>query len=156
MNKFYIAILASCAIVATAAPWQTCTDTCTKNSSKTKITYPREEFIQPNDTLTSEEQSRAVRGEPEQIPQIRTVHEFITHIESKLAKYQKMLKQVEHEQAGNRLGTKEKYEAELATLDPKADGIPAWIFYEKRKEKLNKKIQNAESELGLLKKCVRK
>lgn len=157
MNKLYIiAMLASYAIVIHAAPWQKCDDSCAKNESRKKIAYPQELFIQSNDTLTSEEISRAIRGEPEQIPTISTVHQFIKHVESKLKKYQSMLKQVEREQARNREGTKEKYEAERAKGGPQADGPPAWIFYEKRKEKLNKKIENAKSKLGILKKCSHK
>jgi hypothetical protein len=157
VNKLYItATLALCVVVIVGAgPWQKCDESCVENRSRTMIAYPSE-YIQPSATLTPEEHSRAVRGEPEQIPVIKTVNQFIKHIESKLARYQKMLKQVEQEQARNREGTEEKFEAERAKGGPQADGPPAWIFYEKRKEKLNKKIQNAESKIGILKKCSHK
>jgi len=156
MNNLYLitTLLASYTVILSAAPGQECDSTCAKDESRTLRTW--RDRPQPGNTLTPEEISRAVRGEPEQIPAIRTVNQFIKHVESKLAKYQKMLKQVEQEQARNREGTEEKFEAERAKGGPQADGPPAWIFYEKRKEKLNKKIENAKSKICILKQCKHK
>lgn len=94
----------------------------------------------------------AVEQEPE-IQSIKTIGQFIAHIESKLAGYQSLLKKIEQRQANDREGTEEKFEAERAKGGPEYDGLPPYVFYERDKAHLRKKIQNAENELSILQSC---
>lgn len=93
-----------------------------------------------------------VRSEPE-MQSIETREQFIAHIESKLAQYQSLLKKVEQRQASDREGTKEKFKAERAKGGPQYDGMPPYVYYEKDKAHLRKKIQNAEKKLSILQSC---
>lgn len=93
-----------------------------------------------------------VKSEPE-IQSIETIEQFIAHSESKLAQYQSLLKKVEQWQASDREGTKEKFKAERAKGGPQYDGIPPYVYYEKDKAHLRKKIQNAEKKLIILQSC---